>query len=1112
MDCPFCAPEDGRVFHRGRLVIGLWSELPQAPGHAILVPRRHITDWFTTTKPEQQELFETLEITRELVQTAHKPLGYDISIDYQAEGHLQVQLIPRMAAPKLLSTGDKIDPFSRMLVPLLERARGVNIAVAFVQPSGLNILEPIFKSMLERKASLRLVTGDTLGVTDPDALARLLDLADSYPELAAIRIFESSGQSYHPKAYHIQDLDGSETAFVGSSNLTGSALKEGVEWNFRIVRNQAGLAEVSLAFEALFHHQKTQPLTHGWIHRYRQRRNPPTIFGGASIAAETTPLEERKTYIPHPVQEEALHALRATRDEGNRAGLVVLATGLGKTYLAAFDSESFPRVLFVAHREEILNQARTTFRRVRPNDELGFYTGSEKTDHAPVLFASVQTLSRTKHLNRFARDAFDYIIIDEFHHADAQTYRRLIEYFQPQFLLGLTATPDRADGGDLLALCMENLVYRCDLLEGVRRKLLAPFHYFGVPDTVDYQKVTWMGRRFDPNDLEAALVVKERAEHALQQYRHRAGQRTLVFCSSQRHSDFMDEFFRSRGLRSASIHSGPTSAPRTTSLDQLRDGELDLICSVDMFNEGLDLPAIDTVMMLRPTESPVLWLQQFGRGLRVSDDKQQLTVIDYIGNHRIFFSRPNLLLGKDNQDNVALTRLLDELRGHADLGLPEGCLIDFDLVAIELLESLLKRDPNDAFLAWYQGFKGLHGHRPSALEALHQGYNPNSVRQRNGSWLGFLSAQGEFDQATASAFLQAKDFLFELENTKPNKSHKMVVLQAMLNLQVLPGSVAMTTLASEVLSVNSRSAKLRAALPLSSENISSIQQLAVSWVDESPNYFRLEGDQFTCDVQPKSPELVTLIDELVAWRLAEYLLSTGEGLICRVEQKGVRPVIVLPIRKDPDPIPTGPTQVTINDTLYWVLFDRNDISVIQPVAGKSDNILPRILRGWFGREAGQNGTAHRVTFQQSGGKWTLSPTINPASTAGPIVGQSYAREQIPGLFGLDFSTGAWNKGYVTTPENLFLLVTLSKKGMNADHAYEDRFLEDGRFQWQSQNRTTRASKDGLRLKNHQQLGISVHLFVRSDKRAPFKYEGQLQFDNWTGDGPITINWRRRTDF
>ena len=198
---------------------------------------------------------------------------------------------------------------------------------------------------------------------------------------------------------------------------------------------------------------------------------------------------------PHSIQAEALRRLAETRDDGRSAGLVVLATGLGKTWLSAFDSASFERVLFVAHREEILSQALETFRRIRPHDVLGRYTGEEKTTSANVLFASIQTLSRQSHLDRFAGDQFDYIIVDEFHHAEARTYRRLIEHFRPKFLLGLTATPERTDGADLLTLCDNNLVFRCDIADGIRADLHCPFKYYGVPDIVDYRNIPWRNKQ-----------------------------------------------------------------------------------------------------------------------------------------------------------------------------------------------------------------------------------------------------------------------------------------------------------------------------------------------------------------------------------------------------------------------------------------------------------------------------------------------------------------------------------------------------------------------------------------------------------------------------------------
>ena len=407
-----------------------------------------------------------------------------------------------------------------------------------------------------------------------------------------------------------------------------------MEWNYRVLRADAdrGFADVAAAFEDLFVHPKTRPVDVDWIDAYRERRGPVSPQRVVEVIEESP----EPPPAPHFIQQEALAALKATREAGNEAGLVVLATGLGKTWLAAFDSasEEFRRVLFVAHREEILTQAMQTFRRIRPRARLGLYTGKEKSPDANVLFASIQTLGRTHHLGQFAREQFDYIIVDEFHHAAARTYRRLIEYFTPRFLLGLTATPERMDGGDLLALCQENLVFRRDLVAGIEAGLLCPFRYFGVPDDVDYSNIPWRSNRFDEEELTKAVATTRRAQNALEQFRQRAGSRTLGFCCSQRHADFMADYFSENGVRAVAVHSGQRSAPRASALEALADGRLDILFAVDMFNEGLDIPSVDTVLMLRPTESNVIWLQQFGRGLRQSQGKSELKVIDYIGNHR----------------------------------------------------------------------------------------------------------------------------------------------------------------------------------------------------------------------------------------------------------------------------------------------------------------------------------------------------------------------------------------------------------------------------------------------------------------------------------------------
>jgi len=532
-ECPFCSAISGdRIFHTDELVLGLWDGFPVSHGHALLIPRRHIATWFDATEEEQAALMRALAVAREKIMDRWQPDGFNIGINAgEAAGqtvfHLHVHLIPRYKGDvrdprggvrhvipskanyleKLelpgSNNGSTVDPIrpDRALVegvddPLLphlltgiDQSTQVNIAAAFILPSGVRRIERHLQDLLDRGGTARLLTGDYLDVTDPDALLRLLDLRGNFQ----LRVYETEGTSFHPKAYLFHERSGAGVAYVGSSNLTETALTSGVEWNYRVISSPSGGKEfhqIVDAYDRLFTHPSTRSVDIEWITNYRERRKAAEFIPHAypvEIEEEPSlPVPE-----PHSVQVEALIALENSRLEGNAAGLVVLATGLGKTWLSAFDSNrpEYRRILFVAHREEILAQAAGTFRNIRPTASLGLYTGQEKSGSSEVVFASIQTLGRKRHLENFSPQEFDYIVVDEFHHASAPTYRRLIEYFKPKFLLGLTATPERTDGGDLLALCGENLVYRCDLFEGIRRDLLSPFHYYGVPDEVDYTNI-----------------------------------------------------------------------------------------------------------------------------------------------------------------------------------------------------------------------------------------------------------------------------------------------------------------------------------------------------------------------------------------------------------------------------------------------------------------------------------------------------------------------------------------------------------------------------------------------------------------------------------------------
>lgn len=1033
--CPFCQPPESKILDGNEHALILGDGFPVTDGHLLVCTQRHVADWFEATEAEQRAILELLQRGRSLILSRHSPAGFNIGVNVglaagQTVMHLHVHLIPRYPGdvpdprggvrhvipsrgnylrlpltklPRLGRDGERShlvrgaeDPLLPYLRECLDRAESADFAVAFVLKSGVELLREHLVDLLGRGGRLRIVTGDYLDATDPDALTELLDLRGNFQ----LRVFEAGPLSFHPKAYIFHESGDHGTAFVGSSNLTRPALHGGVEWNCRVFRAHAdqGFAEIIDAFEHLFAHPRTRPVDLDWIDAYRKRRGPMST---KQIVVEVADDEPTPPPEPHVVQREALQALQATRQAGNEAGLVVLATGLGKTWLAAFDSadEAFRRVLFVAHREEILTQAMHTFRRIRPRARLGLYTGDEKQPDADVLFASIQTLGRAKHLERFAPDAFDYIVVDEFHHAAAKTYRRLIDYFTPKFLLGLTATPERTDGGDLLTLCQENLVFRKDLVEGIEAGLLSPFQYFGVPDEVDYSNIPWRSSRFDEEELTKAVATTQRAENALEQYRKRAGQRTLAFCCSQRHADFMVEHFQNAGVRGVAVHSGPTSAPRASALEWLAEGRIDVIFAVDMFNEGLDLPNVDTVLMLRPTESTILWQQQFGRGLRRSEGKDHLRVIDYIGNHRSFLVKIRALLepllGRDSEaelsdaDISAALRLLRE--GRATL--PPGCGVTYDLATIDILTGLLPpRAKHEELLALFDDFRERHGVRPTAVELYHAGYNPRALRPTYGSWLQFLRTHGALTSGETAVVDAAGDFLKAVETTQMTKSFKMLTLLAMLNRNAIPGEISIADLVSEFRRVARRSDKLRADVGDALEDDKPLRKLILENPVAAWSGGRGTGGSkyFTCDratfrsalnVPPQyREEFQSLLRELVDWRLAQYLRrdesESPNGFVCRVIQASNRPIVKLPDRATFAGIPEGWTEVTIDGRVYFANFVKMYLNVLRTERDSEANVLGDILRAWFGPNAGKPGTRFQVEFRRTDERLEMRPVRN----------------------------------------------------------------------------------------------------------------------------------------
>ena len=724
--CPFCSIDPKRIAFSGIHGDGIWDSFPVNPGHLLIVPRHHTPTWNDLTDVEKTWVCSTIDQAISIIKSRYSPDGFNVGFNHgpaagQTVSHFHLHVIPRYSGDvvdprggirhviperanylrkRIETTLDKqrlvrgdTDPLLPHLILHMDRATTCDIAVAFLLDSGARYIREHLKDFLDRGGEARILIGDYFDITEPVALRRLNDLEGKL----TLKVYETNSKIFHLKCYVF--LNNSEgVAFVGSSNLSGPALTSSIEWNYKVISSgdAHGFAEIREGFESLFNEFTSVAVTEHWIEQYEQRRNPRPHELGEPVAGPAPIL------LPHPIQDDALAALVRTRQEGFTAGLVVLATGLGKTWLAAFDSDRFEfrRILFVAHRDEILDQAIKTFRQIRPTARCGRVGGDKYEIRSDCVFASVQTLGRINHLSQFQPDDFDYIIVDEFHHAAATTYRRVIDYFHPKFLLGLTATPDRADGANLLALCQENLVFEASIGDGIEGGQLRPFHYFGVADDVDYTNIPWRSSQFDPTALTAAVATEARARNAVEQYRRRGGQRCIAFCCSQRHADFMAEFFVREGITAVAVHAGENSAPRATSLERLRDGELQVIFAVDMFNEGVDVPSLDTVLMLRPTESIIIWLQQLGRGLRVSADKQRLTVIDYIGNHRVFLTKLSgiaAIADRDAESSGRRREILAAIRNHR-ITLPVGCEVTYESEAINILEALLRRPRTEEFM------------------------------------------------------------------------------------------------------------------------------------------------------------------------------------------------------------------------------------------------------------------------------------------------------------------------------------------------------------------------------------------------------------------------------
>lgn len=685
----------------------------------------------------------------------------------------------------------------------MKKADGVDIIVSFLMESGVKMILKDLDQALQRGAKIRILTGNYLGITQPSALylikSKLGDQVD-------LRFYNDPKRSFHPKAYMFHYSSYSEM-YIGSSNVSRSALTSGIEWNYRFnsMTDPESYQKFYETFEELFEHHSIV-IDDEELKRYSKNWHRPAVAKDLDKYEQEDEQDTnvRMIYEPRGAQIEVLCALEATRAEGAKRALVQAATGVGKTCIAAFDSKSYARVLFVAHREEILNQAAITFHNIRNSDDYGFFRGEDKCMDKSVIFASVMTLGKSEYLNDdyFTRDYFDYIVIDEFHHAVNNAYRKIVDYFQPKFLLGLTATPERMDGRNIYEICDYNVPYELPLADAINKGMLVPFHYYGIYDDTDYSKLHVVKGRYDSAELNATYIGNVHRHDLIYKYYCKYGsKRALGFCCTREHAEEMAKEFCKRGIPSVAVYSdahGEFSEDRNVAIEKLKSGEIRVIFSVDMFNEGVDVPSVDMVMFLRPTESPTVFLQQLGRGLRKSKGKEYLNVLDFIGNYLKAGRVRYLLTGKNLSSDGAYDP--------ADRsGYPDDCMIDFDMRLIDLFAEMDKKHLRikDQIRNEYFRVKELLDKRPSRMELF--SYMDDDVYRLAIShaadnpfkrYLEFLMNLDELMQEEESLYGGiGREFINLIENTNMSKVYKMPVLMAFYN----HGDVRMEVSEAEIL-------------------------------------------------------------------------------------------------------------------------------------------------------------------------------------------------------------------------------------------------------------------------------------------------------------------------
>lgn len=931
--------------------------------------------------------------------------------------------------------------------------------VSFIKYSGIQLLISTLDELEKQGIQGEIITSVYLNITDSKALRKLL----SYKNIK-VKIYNNSSESFHTKAY-LFEKEKYHSVVIGSSNISQSALYSAEEWNVKLTDSSFfNIYGKSLnQFEKLWHSNEAIELTQDFIDEYEKYKKSVNVQN--TFDYRKTKIEQENEFVPNSMQKRVLQKLKETRINGNKKGLVISATGTGKTYLAAMDIKQFFEInsntenklfkindkksktsnikfLFIAHREELLENAINVFSKILKIDknEFGRIYGGLKEIDKNIIFASIQSLRNC--YNEFKPSFFDYVIVDEFHHSMSDSYLKILSYFNPKFLLGLTATPKRMDGKDILSLCDYNVVDEIGIKEALEEDLIVPFHYFGVNDyTINYDNIPYKNGKYNEKILLENLLLNTRTDYIVEKINKFGFDgdelSAVAFCQNIEHAFFMKEEFSKKGYKSAVITANTSSNERSEILEKFKNKKIEILCVVDILNEGIDIPTINLLLFLRPTMSSTIFIQQIGRGLRKAKNKDFVTIIDFIGNHKKDYLLINYFSSEvDNKDTLFTKKekIINEIKNQFS-NIPKSCYVELDRICqnriIEKIEKINFSSKN-ILKEMYLDYKAEIGKSEDEfLQVRDFDTNIELFQELCLKMHSFYNAQLQFEDS--------KIFKKENEKNPLNKTEIefLEYLEKKLTLVEPFTFLIIDYLATRKEYINNS-----------------------DLLNKYKEFFDIKGNFEKYYLLNRIFEEL-MEDEILEKTLYGYKFSKKYEKLFSNGKLNEKSTI-----KSNQKLNKSNFINRLKQLIYLGLneFKRNDLDEF------NENIL--------------------ISYKE------------------------YKRVELQILLDSKVPKGSWRAGYANTDKDICLFATIDKTHIFQENLkYDNSLFADDIIQWISQPKTSHNSSVGQMFIHHKEKGFKVHIFIRKyafmngNKTNPFIYLGNAKYYSSQGDKPMKILWK-----